>query len=108
MRFQMLTVLFIIIYCSNIFPGNFAESLEDDVIDLSLLGARLFGKPVENKVENFDDTSGNAEELGPYLEGDLLIPTDARNGMRAESLRWKRGEVPFVIHGSYSKYNFDL
>lgn len=74
---------------------------DDSVIDLSRYGERIFGKPVEN--EGLSGIIGNPEEQGPYLEGDLLFPTDAKNGMRAESLRWKSGVVPFEIRGSYSK-----
>lgn len=74
-----------------------------DVIDLSHFGSRIFGSPVENDQNNFNGFRGNAEEQGPYLEGDLLIPTDAKNGMKLESLRWKNGEVPFEIRGSFSE-----
>lgn len=75
---------------------------DDDVIDISHFGARIFGKPVKS-VENWFDGKGNAEEKGPYLEGDLLIPTSSKNGMKSETLRWKKGEVPFEIRGGYSK-----
>lgn len=46
----------------------------------------------------------NPEELGPYLEGDMLIPRPAgRNGIRAKSARWPNGVIPFEIKGNFSK-----
>jgi len=74
---------------------------ESEKIDLSFLGENLFGVPQFG----FDnDLSGNPEENQPYLEGDLLVPTttNKKSGMKAESYRWRRGEVPFEIRGSFS------
>jgi hypothetical protein len=101
MLFQLISIL---IFFASLIHLIFCD---DDVIDLSHLSSKLFGKPIENsgKIENnFDE---NFEELGPYLEGDLLIPSDARNGMKTESLRWKNGEIPFEIRGSFSKLGFN-
>lgn len=77
--------------------------IDDDTIDLSHFGAKLFGKPLEIDGESLGDVKKNPEELGPYLEGDLLIPSEVRNGMKAESMRWKNGEIPYEIRGSYSE-----
>ncbi|XP_011498434.1 PREDICTED: zinc metalloproteinase nas-13-like [Ceratosolen solmsi marchali] len=42
--------------------------------------------------------SVNPEELGEYLEGDIMLPnTFKRNGMRLESFRWPGGVVPYMI-----------
>jgi hypothetical protein len=80
-----------------------AQSMDDGRIDLSHFGAAIFGKPIE--VQRLEvDGNTNAEELGSYLEGDLLIPSVSKNGMKAESLRWKNGEVPFEIRGNFSKF----
>jgi hypothetical protein len=76
---------------------------EDFVIDLSDFGPKLFGNPVENSEDNLN-TDENPEERGVYLEGDLLIPEDGRSGMKAESYRWKKGEVPFEIRGDFSEF----
>lgn len=75
----------------------------EDVIDLSFYGSRIFGKPVKTYDESWYKGFGNAEEQGPYLEGDLLVPSSAKNGIAATSSRWKRGEVPFEIRGGYSE-----
>lgn len=102
---KMLASLFtVLILFANSFPLHLSMNIVDgDRIDLSHLGSKLFGKPVENDGENFGETDENPEEIGPYLEGDLLVPSEARNGMKAESLRWKNGEVPFEIRGSFSE-----
>lgn len=80
---------------------------DDDSIDLNQLGSKLFGKPVE--IADTQVVGDNPEELSSYLQGDLLIPIsnsssrNMRNGMRAESYRWRGGEVPFEIRGSFSE-----
>lgn len=75
---------------------------DDDSIDLNQLGSKLFGKPVE--IADTQVVGDNPEELSSYLQGDLLIPiSNIRNGMRAESYRWRGGEVPFEIRGSFSE-----
>lgn len=81
------------------------EETDDDdfVIDLKSYGERLHGYPVRNDEKIMLDHE-NPEENGPYLEGDLLIPLDSRSGMKAESYRWKKGEIPFEIHGDFSKF----
>lgn len=80
-----------------------AKPQQDDKIDLSRLGSNLYGNPVENNGTITIDPKKNPEEFGPYLEGDLLVPIRARNGMKSESLRWKNGEVPYIIRGRYSE-----
>lgn len=45
----------------------------------------------------------NPEELGSYLEGDMLIPRiDGRNGIVQQSRRWPGGVVPYVFDSSLS------
>ena len=77
-----------------------ANEEEEETIDLKHLGPRLFGKPIEN---NGSVININFEEFGPYLEGDLLVPVSSRNGMKSESLRWKKAEMPYISRGRYSK-----
>lgn len=87
------------------------SSDDDDSIDLIQFGSKLFGKPVE--IADARLSGDNPEEVSSYLQGDLLMPiTDddglhsdkTRNGMRAESSRWRGGEVPFEIRGSFSEF----
>ena len=99
----MFTFLFVLISCGSIFANVIlqVDERDDEIIDLSQFGARIFGQPIEN---NQDELDGNFEEQGPYLEGDLLTPSTARNGMKSESLRWKNGVVPFEIRGSFCEF----
>ena len=47
----------------------------------------------------------NPEELGNYLEGDIMIAKSfTRNGAKDESLRWSNGVIPYVIMGNFGKY----
>ncbi|XP_050084864.1 zinc metalloproteinase nas-4-like [Anopheles aquasalis] len=88
---------------------------EDLAIDLSHLGPELYGEPDESVgklVAAFDPSSagsGNVEELGSYLEGDMLIDRPAgRNGLASTSSRWPNGVVPFVIGGNFDAKGMQL
>lgn len=78
----------------------------DDMIDLSHFGTRLYGQPdpkTGDIVNQADWETVNAEELGSYLEGDLLIPHGApRNGIVGEAYRWPGGVVPYELNPSMS------
>ncbi|XP_073818804.1 high choriolytic enzyme 1-like [Musca autumnalis] len=82
-----------------------------DVIDLSFYGTALFGKPdhkdTAELVANYrhDNATVNPEELGSYLEGDILIPTDGvttKNGLTTQSSRWPNAIVPYEIRGNFN------
>lgn len=45
----------------------------------------------------------NPEELGEFLEGDIVVYAATRNGILNESLRWQDGIVPFLIDDSHLK-----
>uniref|UniRef100_A0A182MN16 Metalloendopeptidase n=1 Tax=Anopheles culicifacies TaxID=139723 RepID=A0A182MN16_9DIPT len=81
-----------------------------DVIDLSHLGPDLYGEPDEEVgklVANYNPAtdSRNVEELGSYVEGDILIDRPGgRNGLSNTATRWPKGVVPFVISGNFGKY----
>ncbi|KAH8330406.1 hypothetical protein KR067_002134 [Drosophila pandora] len=95
-------------------PGNGLEEPpklgQDMIIDLTPFGAALFGKPDEQqtagRVGNFSDADAvNPEELGNYLEGDMLVPqTDLimKNGLPTQSSRWPNGIVPYEIRGNFN------
>jgi hypothetical protein len=77
---------------------------DGDVIDLSSLGARLYRNPDYDFGKELSGSDGNPEEKGPYLEGDLLVPREsAKNGMKNDALKWKNGEIPYIIRGRYSE-----
>ncbi|XP_017861346.1 PREDICTED: low choriolytic enzyme-like [Drosophila arizonae] len=91
--------------------GYFGDSTEssEDIIDLSAYGTDLFGVPdplTGARVANLSvDSNVNPEELGSYIEGDILLPFPdiiTLNGLPQVSYRWKKGVVPFVIKDGYS------
>lgn len=95
----MFASLLVLFFCAN----SFCHNIDNSDIDLSHFGLDIFGKPVAyNSLENVRKY-GNPEERGPYLEGDLLIPLSSKNGIKSESFRWKNGEVPYQIRGSFSR-----
>lgn len=75
----------------------------DEFIDLSHYGIDIYGKPIAHNSRRYAANHGNAEERGPYLEGDLLIPVNSKNGIQSQSRRWPKGQIPFEIIGSFSK-----
>lgn len=94
---------------------NIVDSNDDlppdlDTIDLSGYGDALYGEPSNNTgklVDDWDsDSEMNPEEVGEYLEGDILVPRDSkvRNGIVGEYTRWPKGVIPFDIKGRFSKF----
>lgn len=79
---------------------------DDDKIDLSQIGWRLYGKPMDNTHRMHVERWGNPEERGPYFEGDLLNPNSPKNGIKHESYRWKNREIPYEIKGGFSECLF--
>lgn len=90
-----------------------AEEIE--VIDLSELGLK-FGQPdmkTGEIVKNWQPTDEtNPEELGSYLEGDILFPmnqsTSSRNGIVGQSYRWSNAVIPYEIVGSFDSRSLNL
>lgn len=80
-----------------------------DEIDLSSFGEAIYGYPDEANGEVLrtfsPENQTNPEEMGNYLEGDMLIvKSDGRNGLRATSKRWPNGRVPYRIESGFSKF----
>lgn len=95
------------------FDDNFLTDDEDvEMIDLSHFGSSIFREPnnetgllVASYDPNTDDR--NPEEMGDYLEGDILIPrsqVQGRNGLIAMSSHWPSAIVPFEISGYFGMY----
>lgn len=83
----------------------------ENAIDLSFYGNALYGMPdnevTAQLVANYtaEESSVNPEELGSYLEGDILVPLGkvaTRNGVTTQSSRWPNGVVPFEIRGNFN------
>lgn len=112
----LVCLLFTVANCYP-FPSsedNTIDNGEDGSIDLSQYGTKLFGTPdneTGKRVAQYNpdiDSDINPEELGGYLEGDMLMPHGlARNGLLASSSRWPGGIVPYEINGGFSEY-FDI
>lgn len=78
-----------------------------DEIDISRYDEAIYDKPsleTGKLVSEWnEDMEVNPEELGEYLEGDILFQKRTKNGLVALSTRWRNGVVPYVIKGPYSE-----
>lgn len=91
------------------YPSIEDNSIDEDVpvIDLSQYGSSIFGVPSNRTgqlVASYDPNTSelNPEELGEYLEGDMLMPPGlGRNGLIASTSHWSGGVVPFEISGYF-------
>lgn len=115
---RSIIVIVLIIAAANAAPYASIDdnSIDDDAtyIDLSQYGKSIFGVP-SNKtgqlIASYDPHSSgfNPEELGEYLEGDMLMPPDfGRNGLIASSTHWPNGVVPFEISGYFGNSSHQL
>lgn len=95
----MIEVLFVLNFLLHCLAGT-----PEDFIDLSHYGIDIYGKPIAHNSRRYAANHGNAEERGPYLEGDLLIPINPKNGIQLKSLRWPKGQIPYEIIGSFSNF----
>lgn len=83
-------------------------------IDLSHYGRSIFGEPDTETGEilakyNPDTDEVNPEELGSYVEGDILMPLgQARNGLSSITARWPNGIIPYEIRGNFDAYQMNL
>lgn len=83
-------------------------------IDLSQYGRSIFGDPDNStgeRIANYDPMTNdqNPEELGSYLEGDILMPLgQARNGLTASGARWPNAIIPYEIRGDFGKLKSNI
>ncbi|KAF6207400.1 hypothetical protein GE061_018642 [Apolygus lucorum] len=96
------------------FLNNFAAEDDDEEIGgvmdyLTGYGEKLYKQPNDEVGEMVKawtpSSSTNPEELGTYVEGDILFPSGqkTRNGLKAKSARWPKGKVPYVYGSSFSE-----
>ncbi|XP_011346875.1 zinc metalloproteinase nas-4 [Ooceraea biroi] len=81
---------------------NAVDSPDGLIAHLQHLGELLYRFPDNEtglKVAQWHEGMDmNPEELGSYVEGDILFPpTQGRNGLKADSARWPNGVVPFMV-----------
>lgn len=91
---------------------------EENIIDLTEYADRIYGSPNQRAAENLIDWDrtriGNPEEMGTYLEGDILFPIkqgeleNGRNGIVGQSYRWPNAVVPFEIAGTFDAQSMSL
>ncbi|GJQ85906.1 hypothetical protein Trydic_g21761 [Trypoxylus dichotomus] len=107
-------MLFILYYTFYVLGVTFSFPTKENVgIDISHYGTALFGSPnneTGEKVSEWNSKSSevNPEELGEYLEGDILFPSKVKNGLLAFSAKWDGGMVPYVIVGPYNNEEMDV
>ncbi|XP_071448609.1 zinc metalloproteinase nas-4-like [Hetaerina americana] len=93
---------------TNIIP----QDIPGDIINLFSFGDKLFGRPsteAGRKVSEWTaDSVSLPEELGTYVEGDILHPQSlGRNGMKHETYRWEGATIPYTISGSFGQNDRD-
>lgn len=112
--FAIIHLIFAIAVVANAIPyppfdDNFLDEDDAELIDLSHFGSSIFREPSNQTgllVASYDPNKNdlNPEEMGEYLEGDILIPPSfARNGLVAVSSHWPGAMVPFEIRGYFGK-----
>lgn len=101
-------VLLTIVALSSAFP--LVENMQSDLgyNDLTQYGRRFFGNPDYSSAERIPNyvpmTNQNPEELGPYLEGDIVIPLgQTRNALSHIKYHWPDAIVPYLIEGDFSE-----
>lgn len=87
---------------------NGLENTDGIVSYLTRLGENLFGEPSAesgNRVAQWNaEMNVNPEELGEYIEGDILFPSAmGRNGLKPTSARWPNGVIPYMISPYFNK-----
>ncbi|XP_011867334.1 PREDICTED: zinc metalloproteinase nas-4-like [Vollenhovia emeryi] len=56
-----------------------------------------------------EDMNVNPEELGNYLEGDIMVTESTiRNGAKDPKLRWPNRIIPYVIQGNFNSAQMNL
>ncbi|XP_055373694.1 zinc metalloproteinase nas-4-like [Condylostylus longicornis] len=86
----------------------------DNAIDLIHFDRSIYTKPdyeiTASKLINYNNESVNPEELGTYLEGDILIPfphKNSRNGLISQIYRWPNNTIPYLIEGTFTLDELD-
>lgn len=71
-----------------------------------------FGKPSDRtgkQLLEWNETYEiNPEEIGEYLEGDILFPVTKRNGLLSVSARWDNGIIPYDYSGVFTPMDIDM
>ncbi|XP_058788817.1 zinc metalloproteinase nas-13-like [Phymastichus coffea] len=82
---------------------NTVDTTDSIIGHLAHLAGQLYGEPNNETglkvAEWHEGMNVNPEELGEYVEGDILFPTAivGRNGVKAETARWPDGVIPYIM-----------
>ncbi|XP_051160828.1 zinc metalloproteinase nas-13-like isoform X2 [Leptopilina boulardi] len=92
---------------------NGLENTNGLIAYLTQLGEKLFSEPNAESGSRVAEwnvgMNVNPEELGEYVEGDILFPSAmGRNGLKATSARWPNGVVPYMISPYFNKEQRNL
>lgn len=113
-KIRKLYLMYLIVRIANCVP--IGEDNDDDEIDLSYYGEKIFGLPTSKSGEMLKEwkpsNNNNPEEFGEYLEGDILMPVNqsdkARNGMMAQSYRWPNAVIPYEFRGTFDTRSMNI
>ncbi|XP_061398643.1 zinc metalloproteinase nas-4-like [Musca vetustissima] len=90
---------------------------DPNVLDLSVFGSSLYRIPDYNNTARLVDeyqpetAHVNPEELGSYLEGDILMPQSSvilKNGLVSTATRWPNGVVPYEIGAQFKRRELQM
>lgn len=91
--------------CTLLFFITFASAGPVPDIALQLALTIPDSESGANVAQWTEEMNVNPEELGNYLEGDIMVTeSTTRNGAKDPKLRWPNGIIPYEIKGSFSKY----
>ncbi|XP_075147837.1 hatching enzyme 1.2-like [Haematobia irritans] len=101
------------------FDANDVDNEHDtsDVFDLSIYGRSLYRIPDSDMtgklLETYkaDTSPVNPEELGSYVEGDIVMPQSSvilKNGLTTKSTRWPNGIIPYEIGGKFQREELNV
>lgn len=98
---------------SHSIPSASVDNSENEFIDLSSFGDKLYGEPDEKVgellIELNPNDRANPEEMGSYFEGDMLIPgINPANVLTRLSSRWPNAVVPFTFTSTLSSSERNL
>lgn len=80
---------------------------------MDYLGNKIYGTPsaeAGHRVASWNPSLGmNPEELGTYIEGDILfLSPRMKRAFRNEFFRWRGAKIPYTITEGFSKYYYNI
>lgn len=102
---RLLAALMWTLLVLTIFESAKAVPIDNSVEWPGIISNEKTGVSIAQWTEN---SNMNPEELGSYLEGDIMITKSTeRNGLANQDARWPGGIIPITVTGNFSKYIFE-